>query len=65
MPKYINKLLLACYKSPTNYGWFMVHSDKLNNWLTNKFGVYTNEPIFDLPPYQAKFNWISQTWNIK
>jgi len=67
MPKYINKLLQSCYKSPCGLDpdWFMVHSDKLNNYLTKRFGIYTDTPTFNYGTYKVRFNWRSQTWIIQ
>jgi len=67
IPKYIIRDLVSSFhnfSSDHDYG-FPVWNDTLNMWLTNKLGLHTDSPRFDIAGMSVFFDWRLQIWRVR
>lgn len=68
LPIKINSIIMKSFKGrkSNNFpGFFIIEDEKTNEWLTNQFGLNTDDNENSIQPYTFNFDWKIQQWVVK
>jgi len=69
IPEYVRQGLISAYHNiaiDPEWQGYPVWDEKVNRWLTGRFGLQTDSPEYDINwSFKVHFDWRLQIWYVK